>query len=224
MSMGADATVYIVDDDEGSRELLKHLLMSVGLNVHVFSSARSFLDVYSGEGPGCLLLDIRMPGMSGLELQQVLRSRMYNLPIVIVTGYGDAQVAVQAMKNGAFDFIEKPIRNQAMLEIVAKALEESRKAVGEQHRLTEIRKRLARLTKREWEVLHQVRSGNFNKEIAFNLGLSERTVEVHRARLMKKMVARSVADLLMMVSAASTGDSRNSISANPNIDRPMGEL
>lgn len=222
--MTTEAAVYIVDDDEGSRELLKHLLMSVGLNVHVFPSAGSFLEAYSGQGPGCLLLDIRMPGMSGLELQQVLRSRMCDLPIVIVTGHGDAQVAVQAMKNGAFDFIEKPIRNQATLEIVAKALEESRRTVGERHRLTDIRKRLESLTKREWEVLHHIRSGNLNKEIAFNLGLSERTVEVHRARLMKKMAARSVADLLMMVSAASVGDNRSPASVTTNIERPAGEL
>ena len=200
--MQPESIVYVVDDDEGSRELLRHLLESVDIDVQTYPSAREFLDDYTPEIPGCLLLDVRMPVVSGLELQEELKSQANNLPVIIVTGHSDTQVAIRAMKAGAFDFIEKPIRDQIVLETIAKALEKSHSAVEHERRLSAIRNRLDSLTPREHEVLDQIKCGNLNKQIAHHLGISERTVEVHRGRMMKKMGARSLPDLLTMVIAS----------------------
>lgn len=200
--MQPNSIVYVVDDDEASRELLRHLLESVDIHVQTYASAREFLDDYESDVPGCLLLDVRMPVVSGLELQEELRSQANNLPVIIVTGHSDTQVAIRAMKAGAFDFIEKPIRDQIVLETIAKALDKSRSAIEHERRLSAIRDRLESLTPREQEVLDQIKSGNLNKQIAYHLGISERTVEVHRGRMMKKMGARSLPDLLTMVIAS----------------------
>ena len=197
--MSPEAIVYIVDDDEGSRYLLKCVLESVGLESRAFASAKEFLDAYIHGVPACLLLDVRMPIVSGLELQEDLKSRYDDLPVIIVTGHSDTQVAVRAMKAGAFDFIEKPIKDQIVLETVAKALEKSRDSLAHHKRISAVRTRLESLTPREHEVLDQIKSGNLNKQIAYHLGISERTVEVHRGRVMKKMNARSLPDLITMV-------------------------
>ena len=197
--MAEEATVYVVEDDEASRELMKDLFESVDLNVLTFNSGNDFLDALPVESPGCILLDVRMPGISGLDLQAKLNSEPSSLPIIIVTAHGDTQMAVRAMKEGAFDFVEKPIYNQLLLETVDKAINESNKlkdALGHQD---DIRQRLTSLTPRERDVLEMIAKGKLNKQIAFDLGITQRTVEVHRARVMEKMKAKTVADLLRTV-------------------------
>ncbi len=197
--MAEEATVYVVEDDEASRELMKDLFESVDLNVLTFNSGNDFLDALPVESPGCILLDVRMPGISGLDLQAKLNSEPSSLPIIIVTAHGDTQMAVRAMKEGAFDFVEKPINNQLLLETVDKAINESNKlkdALGHQD---DIRQRLTSMTPRERDVLEMIAKGKLNKQIAFDLGITQRTVEVHRARVMEKMKAKTVADLLRTV-------------------------
>jgi two-component system, LuxR family, response regulator FixJ len=192
-------TVFIVDDDTAVRDALKFLLRSVGHPVEAFSSAQDFLDAYRDDRPGCLVLDIRMPGMSGLELQEKLVERRSILPIIFITGHGDVPMAVEAMQAGAMDFIQKPFRDQDLLDRINQALEKdakNRAALGE---LNVIRERLASLTPREREVMDLVVNGKANKVIAGDLDLSQRTVEIHRARVMEKMQASSLAHLVRMV-------------------------
>jgi two-component system, LuxR family, response regulator FixJ len=188
--------VYIVDDNEGVRETIQSLFQSVDQAVEAFASARAFLDSYPVGQPGCLIADVRMPEMSGLELHEELRRRGVDLPVIIITGFGDVEMAVSAMKAGAADFIAKPYKEQELLDRVQKAITrslEARRAVGRQQ---EVRDRLERLTPREREVLDLVVAGEPNKRIAHRLELSEKTVEFHRANIMKKLEARSVADLV----------------------------
>lgn len=188
--------VYIVDDNEGVRETLKSLFESVNQLVEAFASARLFLDAYPVGQPGCLIADVRMPEMSGLELHEEMLRRGIDLPVIIITGFGDVEMAVNAMKAGAADFIAKPYKEQELLDRVQKAIArsvESRRAVGRER---EARERLARLTPREREVLDLVVAGEPNKRIAHHLSLSEKTVEFHRANIMKKLEARSVAELV----------------------------
>jgi two-component system response regulator FixJ len=193
------ATIFIVDDDMAVRDALKLLLRSVGQAVETYASAQEFLDAYSEDRPGCLVLDIRMPGMSGLELQQKLNERHSILPIIFITGHGDVPMAVEAMQAGAVDFIQKPFRDQDLIDRINQALEKdanNRAALGERN---VIRKRLETLTPREREVLDLVVHGKANKVIAGDLKLSQRTVEIHRARVMEKMQASSLAHLVRMV-------------------------
>jgi FixJ family two-component response regulator len=195
----ARATIFIVDDDMAVRDALKLLLRSVGQAVETFGSAQEFLDAYSEDRPGCLVLDIRMPGMSGLELQQKLNEKHSILPIIFITGHGDVPMAVEAMQAGAVDFIQKPFRDQDLIDRINQALEKdanNRAALGERN---DIRKRLETLTPREREVLDLVVHGKANKVIAGDLKLSQRTVEIHRARVMEKMQASSLAHLVRMV-------------------------
>lgn len=191
--------VYVLDDDEATRALLEALLGSVRLDVRTFGTARDFLGAYQPERPGCLVLDVRLPEISGLEFQQELRGRSIELPVIILTAYGDTQVAVRAMKGGAFDFVEKPINNQSFLEVIQKAVDHSRRYGEERRRWAEVQGRIDRLTSRERDVLEQIVAGKLNKQIAFDLSISERTVEVHRSRIMEKMRAATMADLWKMV-------------------------
>jgi two-component system response regulator FixJ len=194
-------TVLIVDDDAAVRDSLKFLMRSVGHPVEAFASAQEFLDAYRDDRPGCLVLDIRMPGMSGLELQDQLVERRAIVPIIFITGHGDVPMAVEAMQAGAMDFIQKPFRDQDLLDRINQALEKdakNRAALGE---IKLLRDRLASLTPREREVMDLVVHGKANKVIAGDLELSQRTVEIHRARVMEKMLASSLAHLVRMVIA-----------------------
>ena len=196
------ATVYVVDDDEAVRTSLDWLISSVNLPVRTFGSAKAFLDHYRPGAEGCVVVDVRMPGMSGLELQKKLAESASHLPIIIITGHGDIHMAVDAMKAGAFDFIEKPFDDQLLLDLVQKAVEKSLEAAHDQALREEIARRLALLTPREREVLDLVMLGEPNKRIALALGICEKTVEAHRAKVMEKTQARSVAELIKLVLAA----------------------
>jgi two-component system, LuxR family, response regulator FixJ len=194
-----EPTVFVVEDDETNRQLMKDLFESVDLKVELFPSGDAFLAAMPMRGPGCILLDVRMPGISGLDLQSKLSEQKLDLPIIIVTAHGDTQMAVRAMKEGAFDFVEKPINNQVLLDTVNKALTESRRIGAEIREQESIQKRLDLLTPRETDVLRMIAQGKLNKQIAFELGITQRTVEVHRARVMEKIQAKTVADLLRTV-------------------------
>jgi FixJ family two-component response regulator len=191
--------VYLVDDDEAVRDALGLLLKSVGLQSRLYASALEFLEDYSPERHACLVADIRMPGLSGLELQQRLNEQHAEIPIIFITGHGDVPMAVNAMKSGATDFIQKPFRDQDLLDRINKALQQDkeRRVSGAQTRV--IRDRLKLLTPRELEVMQRVVRGQANKVIAMDLGVSQRTVELHRARVMRKMGARSLAALVSLV-------------------------
>ena len=191
-----DATVYVVDDDPALRESLGYLLQSEGLVVRAFEGARQFLADYDRQARGCLVVDVRMPDMSGLQLQEYLAAEGSTLPIIVITGHGDVPMAVKALKNGALDFIEKPFADQQLLDRVHEALDVERRQYGERAKREDRLRRLSRLTKREREVMSGVASGKANKVIAEELGLSPKTVEVHRARLMQKLEVDSLAQLM----------------------------
>ena len=196
-----DPIVWIVDDDEAMRSSLKWLIESVGMRVESHDSANAFLQSHYPGRFGCLLLDVRMPGMSGLELLDYLREQQMLPPTIIITGHGDVPMAVRAMKFGALDFIEKPFNDEVLLDAIRRAL------VAEEHRrdasagVADIAARLSNLTPREHEVMQMVTEGMSNKEIANSLGVSAKTVEAHRARVMEKMQARSLAELVRMAIA-----------------------
>ncbi len=192
-------TVFVIDDDEAVRTSLRLLLKSVGLPVETFASAQEFLDQYDEDRAGCLVLDIRMPGISGLELQQHLNDRNSIMPIVFITGHGDVPMAVEAMQAGAVDFIQKPFRDQDLIDRINRALDKDRDMRSELRERDEIRRRMLQLTPREREVLDLVTQGKANKVIAGDLNVSQRTVEIHRARVMEKMGAGSLAHLVRMV-------------------------
>jgi two-component system response regulator FixJ len=192
-------TVFIVDDDTGVRTSIRVLLKSVGLASTPLASAQEFLQGFDATQPGCLILDIRMPGMSGMELQQELNLRGAIVPVIFITGHGDIPMAVEAMQHGAFDFLQKPFRDQDLIDRVQRAMardRENRSALQEHGR---IQARLESLTPREREVLNLMTQGKQNKVMASDLGLSQRTVEIHRAHVMEKMGANSVAQLVRMV-------------------------
>ncbi len=195
----AQATVFIVDDDEAVRDSLKMLMESVDLHAEVFASAHEFLQLFDDDRSGCLVLDIRMPGMSGLELQAVLNERHSMLPVIFITGHGDVPMAVQAIRGGAQDFIQKPFREQELLDRVQQVLAEDSRNRHVLHQKRDILERLSTLTPREREVLGLVVAGNANKVIAIDLGLSQRTVEIHRAHVMDKMQTKSLAHLVRMM-------------------------
>jgi FixJ family two-component response regulator len=189
----------VVDDDEAVRDSLGMLLESVGLEVELFGSATEFLDRFHTASPGCLVLDVRLPGMSGLELQKELAARGAELPIVFITGHGDVPMAVGAMQEGAVDFLEKPFKEQELLDRVSRALLESSRRRHLSGETSAIARRLETLTPRERQVLELVVEGAPNKVIASRLGASQRTIEIHRANVMKKMQADSLAQLVRMV-------------------------
>lgn len=195
-------TVFVVDDDQAMRNSLKWLIESVSMQVETFESADAFIKSYYPGRSGCLLLDVRMPGMSGLELQEYLRANQIAIPVIIITGHGDVPMAVRAMKSGAVDFIEKPFNDELLLESIRHALALDVKQRDMQKQRAEIATRLARLTPREHEVMVMVTNGKANKEIASSLGVSAKTVEAHRARVMEKMQANSLAELVRMAISA----------------------
>jgi two-component system response regulator FixJ len=191
--------IYLVDDDEAVRDSLGMLFKSIGLKHEAYGSALDFLERYDSARHACLVADIRMPGLSGLELQQRLNDQRAEVPVIFITGHGDVPMAVTAMKSGAADFIQKPFRDQDLIDRINKALArdlERRKGRAEEN---EIRGRIALLTPREKEVMERVVRGQANKVIAMDLGVSQRTVELHRARVMKKLRLRSVAELVHAV-------------------------
>lgn len=197
-------TVAIVDDDKAVRDSLQWLVESVGLKAKTYESAQRFLEELNQDDFGCAVLDIRLPGMSGLDLQDRLNERGETMPTIIITGHADVPVAVRAMKAGAMDFVEKPFSNQMLLDRIRDALE-----ADDAHRTTtqqveQIEKRLSRLTPREREVMDLVVQGRLNKQIAADLGLSHKTIEVHRAHVMEKMEAETLADLVRMAVAVET--------------------
>ena len=195
----SNPVVMVVDDDTGVRNAMRSLLKSVGLNSQLHGSAQEFLSTYNPSQAGCLVLDIRMPGMSGLELQQELNIRGATIPVIFMTGHGDVPMAVEAMQHGAFDFLQKPFRDQDLLDRIQKAIARDaklRESLGEHEK---IRARLGSLTEREREVLDLMILGKQNKAIAQDLGVSPRTIEIHRARVMEKMDVQSVAELVRMM-------------------------
>ncbi|MFW2367904.1 MAG: response regulator transcription factor [Desulforhopalus sp.] len=191
-----DGMVFIVDDDPLIRDSIKQLIKSVGLQVSTFSSAREFLDGDIPDIPGCLILDIRMPQISGLELQDELNKQGLKLPIIFISGHGTVPMSVRAMKAGAIDFLQKPFEDQQLLDAIHHAIEKDSQSRLVQREIEEIDKNLALLTSREHEVLLLVAAGMLNKQIASKLNLSENTIKTHRARIMKKMHAESLADLV----------------------------
>jgi len=196
--MNGEPTVFVVDDDQAMRNSLKWLIESIGMQVRTYGSADDFLNNYYPGRAGCLLLDVRMPGMSGLELQAYLARQQSRLPVIIITGHGDIAMAVKAMKSGAVDFIEKPFHDDELLTSIRNALDFDEKQRALQSQRAQIAARLAELTPREHEVMEMVTSGRANKEIAAALGVSAKTVEAHRARVMDKMRASSLAELVRM--------------------------
>lgn len=191
-------TVFVVDDDEGVRDSLRFLLTSVGLATKPLGSAAEFLSGYDGNQPGCLVLDVRMPAMSGLELQRQLNVRGAVIPVIFITGHGDIPMAVEAMQHGAFDFLQKPFRDQDLIDRIQKALAKDAHNRTELKQHDQIRARFDSLTPREHEVMALMVRGLPNKIMAAQLGVSQRTVEIHRARVMEKSAAGSLAHLVRM--------------------------
>lgn len=198
----SDAVVYVVDDEPEIRESVAMLLRSVGIGSKSFASGSEFLAAADLDAAGCVVADVRMPGISGLELQEHLRAKQVRLPIIIITGHGDVAMAVRAMKAGAADFIEKPFNGQVLLDAVNRALASGRAEAGEPAQREAVEERLAALTSREREVMILIAEGRPNKVVATRLGLSTRTVETHRANIMQKMGAKSLADLVRMAIAS----------------------
>jgi len=203
--MRTEETVFIVDDDAAVRDSLRALLESAALKVDDFSSAAAFLGSYVPQRPGCLVVDIRMPDMDGLELQEELVRRSIVLPVIVVTGHADVPLAVRAMKAGAVDFSEKPFDDNLLLDGIGRALERGRQRRSQADFSQAAKARVAGLTQREREVLEHLVSGQSNKVIAYELDISPRTVEVHRANLMEKMQARTLSDLVRMALEAGVG-------------------
>jgi len=196
------ATVFVVDDELSVRQALTNLLRAAALKVATFDSAQAFLEGYDPRAPGCLVLDLAMPGLNGLELQEALAAKGSPLPIIFLSGQGDLPSGLKAMKRGAVDFLGKPVDAAELIPAVRAAIEKDRLARRADEELTEIRQRLASLTPREYEVLCHVVSGKLNKQIAADIGTVEKTVKVHRARVMEKVKAASLAELVRIAQRA----------------------
>ncbi len=194
----AEPIVFVVDDDDSVCKSLAWLIESVGFEVETFTSADEFLERDTYDGPACLVLDVRMPGLSGLELQAELASVGRSMPIIFITGHGSVPMSVRAMKAGAVDFLEKPFDDQTLLDAITQSIEKDRRAKLERAEIREIQQRVDFLTPRECEVFALVVRGMLNKQIAYELGTSERTIKAHRARVMQKMQADSLADLIRL--------------------------
>lgn len=190
--------VFVVDDDKAVRKSLERLIKSVDLTVQAFSSAREFLESDPSAGPSCLVLDVRMPGLSGIDLQKELGKMGYTIPIIFITGYGDIPMSVRTMKRGAIDFLTKPFNDQDLLDAIHRAIEKDKQTRREQDEIGTIQQRVDSLTPREREVFSLVVIGMLNKQIAYDLGMSEKTVKVHRSRVMDKMQADSLAELVRL--------------------------
>jgi FixJ family two-component response regulator len=191
--------VFLVDDDQLFRRSTERLIRTAGLNVQPFSSARDFLKSPRPEGPACLVLDVRMPGLSGMDLQHELAQSGFHIPIVFITGHGDIPMSVRAMKAGAVEFLTKPFRSRVFLDAIRAAIERDRSALQKQSETRELRERYQLLTPREREVMTLVAEGLLNKQVAAQLSTTEATVKFHRAHIMQKMCAKSLADLIRMV-------------------------
>jgi FixJ family two-component response regulator len=196
--------VHIVDDDESLRRALDSLLRSVGLSTKTYGTAREFLDARPDDQPGCLVLDVRLPGISGLDFQEQLGGQGVHLPVILITGHGDIPMSVRAMKAGAVDFLPKPFRDQDLLDAVTAAIDRDRKRRASDGDTAQIRDRFATLSPREREVMLLVTQGKMNKQVAGDLGLSEITVKIHRGSAMRKMCARTLADLVRMADTLKT--------------------
>ncbi len=199
MSTNEQITVFIVDDEEAIRDSLTMLIESVGLVAETYDSAQAYLENFDPARPGCLILDVRMKGMSGLSLQDELNKKPLHPPIIIITGHGDVQMAVRAVKAGASEFLEKPFNEQQLLDSIHIAIEQDAEQRGKASKLAEIQERVDRLTEREKEVMELIVTGMLNKNIAHELNISQSTVEAHRAKVMDKMEARTLSDLMRMI-------------------------
>lgn len=198
MSTSSQPVVFVVDDDKAVRKTLSLMLKSIGMTVETYPSATAFLDAYRPSRPGCLILDVRMPGITGTELQEMLAQRQIDIPIIIITGHGDVRMAVRAVRKGAVDFIEKPFDDHLLLNRVQEAIHLDARRRHEKKQRAEVEALLARLTPREHEVMDLLAAGMANKEIAFQLGLSRKTVDIHRAHVMMKLGIDSLTELVRM--------------------------
>jgi len=197
--MKDEATVFVVDDDAAVRDSLRFIIESVGLRVETYACAQDFLEAYDSARPGCLVLDVRMPGMSGTDLQKQLAARDIDIAIIFITAHATVPTAVHAMRAGAIDFITKPFSDQVLLDRITQCIEEARRTHARNRERADLAARFALLTPREHEILHDVAAGKSNKVIAAERSISQKTVEAHRAKMMQKLRARTLAELMRMV-------------------------